>query len=107
MGAGPGEALNRGENAADVLFGGDGNARLDGGTAPEVLHGGPGDDVLIGGSSRDRLYGGRGNDTIDAVEATGLTDRVINCGPGYDRVIGDPHDRRLRLRGCESFVVGR
>ena len=64
--------------------------------------------MLTGGSSKDRLYGGPGNDTIYSVEPSGLSDRVIDCGSGYDVVSGDPNDRkRSRIRNCERFDVGQ
>ena len=87
---------------------GDGDDNLDGATAPDLLRGGPGNDVLDGRQlqgppprrPRQRHHLFR--------RAIRVSDRVIDCGSGYDVVSGDPNDRkRSRIRDCERFDVGQ
>lgn len=61
-----------GDASAEELVGTDGPDRLEGGGGPDRLLGGPGDDLIL---ARDSA-----------------ADAAIACGPGQDRVVGDPED---------------
>jgi Ca2+-binding RTX toxin-like protein len=65
----------KGDDAPNVLIGGEGGDQLFGRGRDDRLHGGPGIDTLRGDSGNDELRGGAGNDTLDG-------------GPGIDRLFG-------------------
>jgi Tol biopolymer transport system component len=62
----------------------------------DSVDGGAGNDTIIGGPGGDLLLGGAGYDTIQARDGT--RDRV-RCGPNFDVVLADNHDRVAR--DCE------
>jgi Ca2+-binding RTX toxin-like protein len=59
--------------------------------APETIIGTPGDDVIVGVGSGDVVHSGAGDDTISFLEnqsdEDGVTDAVVDAGPGEDLVI--------------------
>jgi Ca2+-binding RTX toxin-like protein len=91
----------------DLVVAGPGEDSVDFGRGRDRVYGGPGNDDLIYSTFRrfvgtppdaaDRLYGGPGDDQIS--DSNGQRDRV-HCGPGFDRLETDPHDR-LRDSDCE------
>ena len=97
-----------GEEENDVLVGGEGNDLLWGHGLDDTLDGGPGSDILRPGYGRDVVYAGRGNDVIWAAESDGDLD-VIECGPGFDRVVFSRRTslRRDRAFDCESWHAVR
>ena len=72
---------------------------LTGSRAGDTISGGPGDDVITGLAGPDCLNGEAGNDRLDARD--GEADRV-DCGPGLDTALVDPHDSTT---GCERVRV--
>lgn len=97
-----------GRGGADYLYGGTGADRLYGGKDlnPDVLYGGTGSDHLYV-RGRDTVYAGAGNDVIHGLPYMAMYSVKVNCGPGYDRVVGVgswllglfPHEGH----GCEVF----
>ncbi|MDO5606485.1 MAG: Hint domain-containing protein, partial [Paracoccus sp. (in: a-proteobacteria)] len=88
------------DNAADVLYGGDGNDSiygqggddtLYGDAGADRLYGGTGNDVLFGGADNDSLEGGEGNDYLDG----GTGNDTLYGGLGDDTLIGEVGDDRL------------
>ena len=85
-----GNDVLRGKGRADDLYGGAGADRIYGGVElrPDVLYGRSGNDkIFVRGN--DTVYAGRGNDVIKPYKPSwGMVPVHIDCGPGYDRVIG-------------------
>lgn len=95
-----------GSSFGDTLVGTAWPQILDGRGGDDVLVGESMDDTLIGGSGRDWVYGDSrtdssitGNDTIRVQNND--DDRLINCGPGTDQVIGDAWPLDWNRVACE------
>lgn len=100
-------ALSAGAALALNLTGDNGRDRLVGTAENDTLRGLGGNDVLIGRGDSDRLFGGAGNDRINAVDPGGPEDDLVNCGPGFDRVLVDPSTEDRVMDNCERVAVGR
>ena len=72
------------------VIGGGGNDVLIGSGTNNRLEGRAGKDTITGGGGRDALYGGEGNDTFYARD--GITDAVLDGGPGTDAADKDAAD---------------
>ena len=86
-----------------------GNDTVDGRGGADRIWGGDGRDLLVDGLRGDRstdyLYGGWGNDTINTNNKPNHVDG-IKCGPGVDKVVGDPNDQIIGNRSaCEVIRV--
>ena len=84
-----GNDVLRGRGGADHLYGGRGADRLYGGKdlRPDLLSGRSGNDHFYV-RGRDTVYAGAGNDVIHGLPYMGFYVVKVNCGPGYDRVVG-------------------
>jgi peroxidase len=71
-----------GDEANNVLAGGDSRDLVIGFGGRDRLEGGNGDDQLVGGTSRDRLIGGAGNDILEGGEDRDLF--IFTAGNGDD-----------------------
>ena len=87
------------------LTGDDGPDRLVGTAENDALRGLGGKVTLIGRGDSDRPIGG-GNDFINAVDPGGPEDDLVNCGPGFDRVLVDPSTEDRVMGNCERVAVG-
>ncbi len=89
----PGRDRLRGTAGADVLCGGGGD---------DVLLGRGGADVLLGGPGGDRLLGGGGKDVSSYAQSTHRVRADLAAG----RVVGDGHDRLVRIEGLVGSAFG-
>jgi Ca2+-binding RTX toxin-like protein len=96
--------LAKGENADDILDGGDGsdilygqqgNDALRGGDGNDILYGGQGNDFLDGGAGANRLYGGEGNDVL----VCNSPDEQISGGSGLDTLLTS-----MAAQGVDKFL---
>jgi Ca2+-binding RTX toxin-like protein len=99
---------DRGTAHRDDIEGGKGDDTLSGGKGADELLGGPGADHLYGGAGadelfddegRDVLFGGPGNDRFSTKDGN---HDVVECGPGEDVAVGDPHDT---FNDCEHVYT--
>ncbi|MDJ0678842.1 MAG: M10 family metallopeptidase [Xenococcaceae cyanobacterium MO_167.B52] len=108
-------------------IGGSGNDTIMGNDANNILNGGEGDDNIIGGSGRDTLFGDNGNDRLDGGfdQADGLlgedylhggqgndtlfgnygNDTLIG-GVGNDTIYGNGHNDRLDGESGDDYLYG-
>jgi hypothetical protein len=99
--------LSVGTALAINRVGTNGPDRLVGTAQNDMLSGRGGNDVLIGRGDSDRLIGGAGNDRINAVDPGRPEGDVVNCGPGFDRVMVDPSTEDVVAANCEVVTVVR
>src|SRR4051794_30346931 len=81
--------VERGTGHHDHLHGTSGSDILLGGPGADDVHGGAGPDELFDDQGEDVLHGGPGNDRFSTRDGN---HDVVECGPGDDVAIGDPHD---------------
>ena len=75
------------------------------GTTPvarDWFYGGGGADTIYGGA-RDQVFGGDGNDRIVLAYAHAGT--LVNCGPGFDRVVSNEPFTGVTVKNCEVKKV--
>jgi hypothetical protein len=89
----------RGGKGDDTLNGGAGDDELLGGPGKDHLYGGPGNDELFDDQGEDVLMGGPGDDRFSTRDGN---QDIVDCGPGDDIAIGDPHDT---FRHCEHVYT--
>jgi Ca2+-binding RTX toxin-like protein len=105
---GAGDDVDRGTAKDDDERGGKGDDTLSGGKGDDELLGGPGKDHLYGGPGNDELFDDQGEDVIsagpgnDRISVRDGNHDVVDCGPGDDIAIGDPHDT---FRHCEHVYT--
>ena len=100
-----------GDDGNDALLGGRGNDYLSGGRGNDSHWGQAGDDGIDGGDGHDRIFGEAGNDTIaggdgDDVILSGSGADVIDGGAGDDRVWGGEGDDTLYGGTGRNFLAG-
>ncbi len=106
-------ATIEGTNGNDRIVGSDGRDQIAGKGGHDTIYGLRARDSLSGGSGNDTIYAGPVNEAAQDAVAGGYGDDVIrvanrpagqdvvDCGPGFDRVVVD---RRDVVSGCNRVI---
>jgi Ca2+-binding RTX toxin-like protein len=96
----------RGYGGLDTIYGKAGADRLYAGrdNKRDKVYGGPGND-RIHIRYRDRVYAGRGNDVVRIHTGAKWAWTRVQCGPGYDRLLGAGGDGAVEPDDGNNWLV--